>query len=285
MKAANYEEEGVATAVGTIFAILIFIFLLSLFVTSYVPAEMTSLEEQYTSNVLNGMMELISTINLLTLDHQAGQSASVTFYFSSNYVPLFSSPTIGSLTLSRSSQNQYGTIYVNNSTIHLFSGGTLSAITNDRYFVDESFVYQFSSLFYEQYGSNPLVNTSLQYGLIHVTGPSGNGTKLDMTLVNLVGGPITLSTQSPFIITVQILSEEEHFLNGSVTLTIQSPLALTLYNATQTALFHYPAVALNKVFQGADGIEMGITSSNQSSPLSLEVTEVTVLLGVNSSTQ
>ncbi|MEM0135693.1 MAG: hypothetical protein QXU18_10810, partial [Thermoplasmatales archaeon] len=63
MKRIRYQEEGVATAVGAIFAILVFVFLLSLFITSYVPAEMKSYEEQYSSGVQNDMMQFISVMS------------------------------------------------------------------------------------------------------------------------------------------------------------------------------------------------------------------------------
>ncbi len=46
MRGILYEEEGVASAVGTIFAILIFVSLLSIFVSTYVPAAMMADEEQ-----------------------------------------------------------------------------------------------------------------------------------------------------------------------------------------------------------------------------------------------
>ncbi len=280
MKKVEYKEEGVATAVGTIFAILVFVFLISIFVTEYVPASMTSFEEEYASEVTNSMMQLISTINLLALNYQQGESSSVTFYLSSSYVPIFSSPTIGILNMSRSSLGQYGSIILNNSTNQVSAGGSLAVVTGNRYFVDEAFVFQFSSLFYEQYGTSPLVNTSLDYGLMSA-GVPGNGTvSLSATLINLVGGPFTVSNPSPILLTEKILSKAVYFLNGTVVVRAQSPLASTLFSETQASLSDYPGLSLSTIPLGNNELGLKLASLSGFSQLSIHVTEITIFLSI-----
>lgn len=286
MKKIEYEEEGIATAVGMIFAILVFALLLSLFVTSYVPAEMSSFEEQYSSSAMNDMIQFMSTVGMLSLNYRQGESTSLAFNLQSAYVPIFSSPTTGFLYISQNGQGNDGYVYVSNSTNHLIAGGSLTVMTNNRYYVDEAFSYEFSSLFYEQAGSVPLVNSSLQYDFIQAGLPSSSSINLTLNLVNLVGGPNTISGSSPFSLTIQVLSKEVYELNGNATITLFSPLGLQVYNSTLSSIsplmVHYPFLELNKTSVGNNETELSIDSLNQYVPISLYITYVTIFVGVGS---
>jgi len=281
MKEVYYEEEGVASAVGAIFAILIFIFLLSLFVTSYVPAEMRSYEEQYSSGVMNDMMQFMAVVSLLSLNYQQGQIASVTFDLQSGYLPIFSSPTLGTLNITPSSPGISGYIEVGNSTSNITAGGSLSVLTNDRYFVDEAFSYELSSLFYEQYGSRPMINSTIQFNLIRTGVPANGSINLSMDLVNLVGGPMSISSASPFVLTVEALSSDIYSLEGNITLTLFSQMNYQVYHSIYEAVSLLPG--MNVSHSVLSGNIMQISLSSNSVPINLHVTEITVLVGINSS--
>ena len=280
MKSVNYEEDGVATAVGAIFAILIFIFLLSLFVTSYVPAEMTSYEEQYTSGLNNDMMQFISAVSLLSLNYQQGETTSVTFELQSGYVPLFASPTVGELALTQSSKASAGYVLVNNSTMQISSGGTLSVYTNNRYFVNEAFSFELSSLFYEQYGSNPFVNTSLESNVLQVGPPSNGSTNLQLNLVNLMGGPLTISSQSPISLSLTAASENSYLLGGNFTLTYFSIFGYQFYNSILEKLSTIKGIDIKQINEG-NGHEQ-IQFSSATLPFTLSVHELNVVVIVSS---
>ena len=280
MKSVNYEEDGVATAVGAIFAILIFIFLLSLFVTSYVPAEMTSYEEQYTSGLNNDMMQFISAVSLLSLNYQQGETTSVTFELQSGYVPLFASPTVGELALTQSSEGSAGYVLVNNSTMQVSSGGTLSVYTNNRYFVNEAFSFELSSLFYEQYGSIPFVNTSLESNVLQVEPPSNGSTNLQLNLVNLMGGPLTISSQSPIGLSLTAASENSYLLSGNFTLTYFSIFGYQFYNLILEKLSTIKGIAIKQINEG-NGYEQ-IQFSSATLPFTLSVHELNVVVSLSS---
>lgn len=279
MKSVRYEEEGVATAVGAIFSILIFIFLLSLFITSYVPAEMKSYEEQYSSNVQNEMVQLISTLSQLSSSYQQGESSEVAFNLQSNYVPLFSSPTVGELSLSSSNAGSSGFLSVGNSTVKIGSGGVLTVVTNNRYFVDESYSYEFSTIYYEQLGSNPPINTTFESNLIQVSPPANGSINLSMDLFNLLGGPINLSTGSPFSVGISDISKNVTVLKGNFSLDCSASDAGPLYSVVKQKLSPVNGIRIVLLKEGAGYVSINVYSEN--APIVLHITELTVMLSVN----
>jgi hypothetical protein len=280
LKRVMYEEEGVATAVGAILVILIFIFLLSLFITSYVPAEMTSYEEQYSTSVTNDMMQFVSSIGLLSLNFQQGETVSVTYDLQSGYVPLFATPTVGELSLTPSTSGSSGYMQVGNSTMNLSAGGSLSVLTNNRYFVDEAFYYEASTLFYEQYGSSPLINSTLQFNLIQTEPPSNGSINMSMNLVNIMGGPISFSSQSPFTLSATALSKSSYLLRGNITLNCSSSLASQLYPSLLEELSGITGVHLSRISEG-NGYEK-ISIYSVTSPISMNIKELNLMVGINS---
>lgn len=286
MKTVRYEEEGVATAVGMIFAMLIVALLLSLFVTSYVPAEMSSFEEQYSSNLLNDMIEVMSTISLLSLNANGGQTASVAFNLQSSYVPIFSSPTTGLLSVLKNSPNNPGYIYLNNSSFHLTTGGAITVLSNNMYYVNEVLSYEFSSILYQQEGSPSHAGSVLQYGFIKAGLPTPTGINLTLNLINILGGPIMISGSSPFSLSIQMLSETTYIMEGNFGITLYSPMAQQVYNSTISSLSSleksYPFLTLHKGPPTGNETQISVASTILSEPITLHVTYTTVLISVNS---
>lgn len=280
MKGVLYEEEGVASAVGAILAILIFIFLLSIYVTSYVPAEMTSYEEQYSSSLMDEIMQFASSVNSLSVNYQQGETVSVTFDLQSGYIPLFSSPTLGELTLSGATNRSNGFIEVNNTKMSVTSGGALTVLTNNRYFVDEAVVYEFSSLYYEQYGSSPLINSTLAFNLMQVNPPTNGTINLSMDLVDMQGGTLSTSSGSPFDLTATALSKNIYKMDGNFTLTLSSSFGTQIFESLQDRFSYLKGVALSLVNEGNGSDEIFIRSP---STISLTVSVLTVMIGLNGS--
>ncbi len=279
LKKVMYEEEGVATAVGAILAILIFIFLLSLFITSYLPAEMASYEEQYSTSVTNDMMQFVSSVSLLSLNFRQGETVSVTYDLQSGYVPLFATPTVGELSLTPSARGSNGYIMVGNSTMNLSAGGSLYVLTNNRYFVDEAFDYEASTLFYEQYGSSPLINSTLQFNLIQTEPPTNGSINMSMNLVNIMGGPISFSSQSPFTLSATALSKSTYLLKGNITLNLSSSLGSRLYPSLLEELSGINGVHISQS-SGGNGYEK-ISIYSVTSPIAMNITELNVIVGIN----
>ncbi len=279
MRKVRYEDDGVASAVGAILAILIFIFLLSLFVTSYVPAEMTSYEEQYSLSLTNDIMQFASSVNSLSVNYQQGETVSVTFYLQSGYVPLFSSPTTGELRLSGTTKGSDGYIAINNSSTLVSSGGALTVMTNNRYFVDEALIYELSNLYYEQYGSNPLINSTLAFNLLQVNPPTNGTINISMDLVDMLGGSFSTSSQSPFSVTATALSKQYYKLDGNITLTYSSIFGQKLYDSLKERMTDLKGVTLVFGTEGNGNDVIYISSTSEE--ISLSISVLTVMIGLN----
>lgn len=217
MKSIIYKEEGVASAVGTIFAILIFVTLLGIVITTYVPATMTSYEEQYSEGILNSMVQLESDISYLVTNYKPYATLLIPFDLSSNYVPLFSSATFGTVNITPpSSLNSEGSIDITYfggaSPLNYSVGGSIQVFTNNRYFVDQEYVYEYSSLIYDQVGSGGKVGSLMASEMLSLDSPviesTGQAvTNITITLINIVGGPLMISSGGPVTISIEALSK------------------------------------------------------------------------------
>ncbi len=284
MKDIFYEEEGVASAVGTIFAILIFVSLLSIFVSTYVPADMMADEEQYSSSMMNSMVQLASTISQLSLNYKQGETALIPFDLESSYIPIFSSPTYGLINISSNSKGQEGylTLAVYNgkptagnlSGQNISVGGAIMAFTNNRYFTDEAWTYEFSSLYYFNPVSHKQENSSLLSDLIQVTPGVGGLNNVSLFLVNMIGGPNTISTSSPIAISVGILSKETLIRTGTnISFSFSSNV---LGNPIEDALNQSGVASVAKITNNLGNIILNFGGESQ-----FYITIVTIYIGMS----
>src|SRR6266571_1814844 len=106
------DERGVASTVGTIMALLVFLTFLSLIVNQYVPVWMKDSEAAHMNTALGNFGSLKGAIDLQVLAAQAARNAGA-FYIPTTAsaaiglgvdgVPIFAAPTIGTLRSTRDS--------------------------------------------------------------------------------------------------------------------------------------------------------------------------------------
>ncbi len=217
MKSIMYKEEGVASAVGTIFAILIFVTILGIVITTYVPSTMMSYEEQYSENILNSMVQLESDISYLITNYRPQTTLLVPFNLASNYVPLFSTSTLGTINVTPptgyNSEGSFVVSYSSSTTTFNYSvGGSIQVYTDNRYFVDQEYVYEFTSLLYNQVGSGGKIGSTMTSQMISlntpILGSSSNPIEnITITMVNLVGGPLIITSGGPVTLSLEILAK------------------------------------------------------------------------------
>lgn len=91
------QREGVASVIGTIFALMIFMTLLTLLVTSFVPAWEKSNEQGFLDTVVF-QMGLVKSANLNLMNSETGGSTQyVPFVMAPSKVPLFGKNYLGNL--------------------------------------------------------------------------------------------------------------------------------------------------------------------------------------------
>ncbi len=236
MRDILYREEGVAGAVGAIFAMLIFVMVLSIYVTSYVPAQMTIYEQEYSAKLSDSLENLASAVLTLVAEDRNGSSLMTTFDLVSENVPFFTSPTYGLLNFSSYSQNE-GSISLSvnyngeASPYTLSAGGAASAISNNRYFTDEMFSFEFTSVFFNRVMTS---NTSfLSAGFISPNSTNFiNEPWINLTVVNIDYVPSEISSSSTVPIMVTFLYENSKvfsFKNKNEVQTITVTYSTSLY--------------------------------------------------------
>src|SRR3989304_7291054 len=102
------DEEGVASTVGTIMALLVFLPFLSLIVNQYVPAWMKESEATHMSGAFGQMGSFKGSVDLQVLSATTAENAGISYIPVTTFtpvtlgvegVPIFTSPTIGELRL------------------------------------------------------------------------------------------------------------------------------------------------------------------------------------------
>jgi hypothetical protein len=149
------DEEGVASTVGTIMALLVFLTFLSLIVNQYVPVWMKDSEAAHMSNTLGQFGGIKGAIDLQMLASQAAQiagahyipvTASSAVQLGVDGVPIFSAPTDGTLQSfpdAGSFTVQFNYLIQGVSTpVREQSNGSIQLDVANRYYIPQTIAYE-----------------------------------------------------------------------------------------------------------------------------------------------
>ncbi len=173
MKKIYEKEEGIASTVGTIFALMIFTSLLGMFMTQVVPVTMKENEAQHDQEVISQLSTLRSMVDLLTLTKDTNYTAYVPIKLGADGIPFFASPTYGQLglypfipngstshMLSFKFTDKYGNVIWANSS------GSLQFVAPNKYYDSEIFEYADGAIMRYNYMSNAsifAINPNLKF--------------------------------------------------------------------------------------------------------------------------
>lgn len=156
------KEEGIASTVGTIFALMIFMGLLSLFMTQVVPVQMKSNEAEHDLQVLSQLSQMRSIIDMLTLTQDTNYTAYVPIKMGAEGVAIVTSPTYGQLSVYPAQVNSRYILSINfmdtyGNKIYENSSGSLQFICPNRYYVPEIFTYENGAIWRYNFYTNTTV--------------------------------------------------------------------------------------------------------------------------------
>jgi hypothetical protein len=232
------DREGVASTVGTIMALLVFLAFLGLFTNTYIPIWMLDNERGHMNEVMNEFGEFKSRIDALVVNHQTTGSSSITMYtpftMGAEGVPVFASPTIGQMSYEPSGTSNEtgievdfsydsgtGTVEVNNS-----GGGKMELYAPNRYYVQQWVAYENGAIFIKQVDGQSI----RAYPSINVQKMSEGQVNLSLTQIDLIGLNSTVSGTGSVGIIIQLNYLDIQYYNslaGEVRVTIT-----TLYNSS-----------------------------------------------------
>jgi hypothetical protein len=155
------DEEGVASVIGTIMALLIFLTFMSMFVNTYIPIWMKENERLHMNEVQNQMGEVKGKIDNLIVNAQVTGTSMVNTYepitMGADGIPLFASATAGAIILKPSGTSTTGIQTIFNTTangvttkVDQTGGGKLEFYAPNRYYVGQWLAYENGAMIVKQ---------------------------------------------------------------------------------------------------------------------------------------
>jgi hypothetical protein len=154
------DEEGVASVIGTIMALLIFLTFMSMFVNTYIPIWMKENERLHMNEVQNQMGEVKGKIDNLIVNAQVTGTSMVNTYepitMGADGIPLFASATAGGIFLRPAGTSTTGTTvqfnYTSNGKVAFSEtgGGKLEFYAPNRYYVGQWLAYENGAMIVKQ---------------------------------------------------------------------------------------------------------------------------------------
>ncbi len=182
-----YKEKGVASVIGTLFALLLGVTLLSLFMTQYVPTYMHSSEAQRDMTLISQYSQIKTNLDLLISTGQMNYTIYSVLTLGANGIPFFgpSSPSSLRITSLNSSSPM---LYVNftsaNVPVSILSGGMIDSYMYNAYYVQERIAFVDGFVIRENVDQN---SSSVYVGTeFTITNVSGRY-YITMTVYNIIG--------------------------------------------------------------------------------------------------
>ncbi|MFP4546409.1 MAG: hypothetical protein ACLFPN_06130 [Methanomassiliicoccales archaeon] len=156
------DREGVASTVGTIMALLVFLTFLGLFTNTYVPLWMTDNERTHMNEVMNQMGEFKARLDSMIVNAQITDESSINVYtpvtLGAEGVPVFASQTAGVLSYEPAGSSNDSGISISFSydddeevvDVEESGGGKLEFYAPNRYFVQQWVAFENGAIVIKQ---------------------------------------------------------------------------------------------------------------------------------------
>lgn len=149
-KSLQKSDEGVATTVGTIMALLVFLSILSLITQQYVPVWMEDKEAYHMDEVMGDFSDLKGKIDNLIMNSYTDYPMYSSFRLGSEGIPLFASQTPGIMRLDQNSGEINLNFIDGERTVNFNGGGNLSLEVMNRYFEEQTVIFENGAILLEQ---------------------------------------------------------------------------------------------------------------------------------------
>lgn len=160
----KWNDEGVASTVGTIMAMMVFLAALSMFTSQYVPVWMEENEASHMSTAYSQFASLKQAVDMQILAGTIQGTANIQMFspvkLGAEGIPMFAAPTPGYLTISRTSSYDnvsfsYNTSHFGFNTSAILdhtaeTGGTIKLSVGNRYYIAQELAYENDALILKQ---------------------------------------------------------------------------------------------------------------------------------------
>jgi len=240
------DEKGVASTVGTIMALLVFLTFLSLIINQYVPVWMKDSEAAHMDTAVGQFAGLKGAIDFQTLGALMAQNAGVIFIPSTTStsvtlgvdgVPIFSSPSTGAM-VSNPDAGPWSVWFqykINGvvTTVAQIANGTIDLSVQNRYYPAGDVVYENGAVIRSQ-PDGQVVRAAPTF----LATPTATSLNVAFELVNLYGSGSAAGTSTQIINTKVFGVNQQTYANLSAPLWVNhtSPYGLAWFNFFNSSL-------------------------------------------------
>lgn len=213
------DRDGVASTVGTIMALLVFLTFMGLFTNTYIPLWMLDNERNHMNEVMNEFGEFKSKIDNLIISALISGSSEILVYtpitLGAEGVPIFASPTAGQLLyepmgttndtgISIEFYDEAGTL------VRETGGGKLELYAPNRYFVQQWVAYENGAIIVKQVDGEVMRARPS----VSVYKLSEESIRLEFTQIDLIGENSTIAGTSTVGINIDLEYLDRQIYNG-----------------------------------------------------------------------
>jgi hypothetical protein len=263
-RSVKWDDEGVASTVGTIMALLVFLTFMSLIVDQYVPVWMKDAESAHMNEAFGQFGNLKNNVDTQVLACQvskiAGQSCMRVTTFTPitlgvDGVPLFSSPTAGELQMKPWEGNtsidfayQAGNFSVD---VNSSSSGQIDLNVYNRYYVPQRIIYENGAVLVYQVDGQ-LVGIAPHFIIDNRT----EYIEISVSQVTLFGSGGTTGVSTEGAHSTLVNAETERYTN------LSSDFNITLNTDYEVAWYHYYNDTLFEAFSDPKVLEVSGSPTN-----------------------
>jgi hypothetical protein len=252
----------VASTIGTIMALLVFLTIISMFTNTYIPIWMKENEKDHMEEVLGQFGDLKGKVDTLIVNAQVTKRPTINMFqpvkLGSESIPVFTSPTGGYLYLKPGNTYDTGVVVdfrYNYSgavqVIHEEGGGCVEFYGPNRYYVQQWYAYENGALMvYQKEGMAMRATPSLVFT------PNADGSvNIQFDQVDLIGRNETVAGMGTAGVVIDLIYHDSqvYSISGATGAETDGSLTITFttrYNATMIS--YIDALAL------AAGLEKGV---------------------------
>ncbi|MBS3816254.1 MAG: hypothetical protein KGY76_01680 [Candidatus Thermoplasmatota archaeon] len=273
-------EEGVATTVGTIMALLVFLSILSLITQQYVPIWMEDNEAYHMDDVKGEFARMKGGIDSLILNDQKGYPRYFSVTLGAKGIPLFSSGTPGLIRFrpkwgegEKKGMNLTFTPEDADNTTTFRSSGNISLEAYNRYFEDQTLIYEHGGIILEQ-SDGEVMRARPPIAIDKIEGEY----RVRLTMVDLVGGERNIGGTSTVGITAELVSSNSNSHSNPENVTIK---LTTAYPDLWRRHFDNKTDATASVTSvNGNTVEIDLSDSASDSVYKLEFTRAKINIGM-----
>jgi len=209
-------EEGVATTVGTIMALLIFLSIFSLITQQYVPVWMEDNEAYHMDEVKSQFAQMKGNIDSLILNNYKSYPTYTSIKLGSEGIPMFAEETMGIISQEsywgNSSSGMILSFRHDDNQYSFSASGNISIDVLNRYFEQQTLVYEYGAIILEQ-DEESIVRASPPISINEVSEGSYN---VQISIIDIVGDDSRHGGAGSVGVTAKLLSRSRSTFGSDI---------------------------------------------------------------------